>query len=134
MNILTNEGKFKECNVKIYGGKVMRSYAISEKGEIMGIRFIGNFAFSSRFFFSFIFIFAGKFYFSSKLDRFLYLNVISIMFDILLTKYSMNINPVLYNCKKEKFKREKVCYEILLDVFIYIYIVKYAKRNETCLR
>lgn len=62
MNILTNEGKFKECNVKIYGGKVMRSYAISEKGEIMGIRFIGNFAFSSRFFFFFFY-----FYFRRKI-------------------------------------------------------------------
>lgn len=60
MNILTNEGKFKECNVKIYGGKVMRSYAISEKGEIMGIRFIGNFAFSSRFFFFLLFLFSQE--------------------------------------------------------------------------
>lgn len=60
MNILTNEGKFKECNVKIYGGKVMRSYAISEKGEIMGIRFIGNFAFSNRFFFFLLFLFSQE--------------------------------------------------------------------------
>lgn len=60
MNILINEGKFKECNVKIYGGKVMRSYAISEKGEIMGIRFIGNFAFSSRFFFFLLFLFSQE--------------------------------------------------------------------------